>query len=443
VTSAQSASETVGAHRETAATPASAEPSALAPRADDGVALPSLGALLHAGSVYATNNREARAVSKQRAAESSVATDRLLPTFAATAGYTRNQYEVVARFPNGTGGFEQATITPKNQWDATLSLAVPLIDLGNFSRIASARADERASHADELATGETTARDVGQAYYSLVGAEAVIASAERALATARENLEIVETRRSSGLASDLDAHRAEAEIERDRQSLVEAELLRAQAARKLHTLTGLDIRGRAPVLADDAHAEAPVAAWLTRVDELPAVRAAAERLGSAHALRDAAVAVYVPTVGGKATERFTNAVGFGYSPVWAAGLTATWNLDLGALPAVRAQNAAIEAGVASADRARQTAADTIGDAHDQVDTERARVVAARAEEMASRAAADVARARYEAGTATHLELLEAERDDFSAEVSRVQTEADLAYTRFALRIAAGRAEEIR
>ena len=74
---------------------------------------------------------------------------------------------------------------------------------------------------------------------------------------------------------------------------------------------------------------------------------------------------------------------------------------------------------------------------------RAAAVSARAEQEASEHAAEVARARYDAGTATHLELLEAERDAFAAEVSRVQAEADLAYARFALHLAAGHLDGVR
>ncbi|HEX4475123.1 MAG TPA: TolC family protein [Polyangiaceae bacterium] len=412
------------------------------PSAADEGDMPTLGQLLAAGREHSPDNREARALAKQRAAEGSESVDQLLPTFTASAGYTRNQYEVVARFPNSAGVLQQATITPKNQLDATLALNVPLIDLGNFGRISSARAEQRSSEAQALATADTTSRDVGQAYYQLVAAEAVIESAERALSTSEENLATVESRRTSGLASDLDAHRARAEIERNRQSVADAELLRNQAARKLRTLTGLNPRGRAPRLPDDTNAEAPLEAWLDRVDALPAVRAAKEHTRGAEALHDAAVSAYLPTIGAKASERFTNAVGFGYSPVWAAGITANWTLDFAAVSAVHAENAAVEVAVAQADRARQAARDAIEDAHDQVETERERVVAARAQEDASHHAADVAKARYLAGTATQLDLVEAERDAFSAEVSRVQTEADLAYARFALRVAAGRALEI-
>ncbi len=49
----------------------------------------------------------------------------------------------------------------------------------------------------------------------------------------------------------------------------------------------------------------------------------------------------------------------------------------------------------------------------------------------------VASERYQAGTGTQLEVVQAERDLLSAEAARIQAEADLAGARAALRLAAG------
>ena len=52
-------------------------------------------------------------------------------------------------------------------------------------------------------------------------------------------------------------------------------------------------------------------------------------------------------------------------------------------------------------------------------------------------AADLARQRYQVGTITQLDLLQAQRDAFSAEVSRIQADADLVNARVQLRLASG------
>jgi outer membrane protein TolC len=62
---------------------------------------------------------------------------------------------------------------------------------------------------------------------------------------------------------------------------------------------------------------------------------------------------------------------------------------------------------------------------------------ARAQAASATLAAEVARVRYAAGASTHLELVQAERDLLDAEAARVQADANLAYSRVALRLAAG------
>jgi outer membrane protein TolC len=91
-----------------------------------------------------------------------------------------------------------------------------------------------------------------------------------------------------------------------------------------------------------------------------------------------------------------------------------------------------------ADRARQTAYDEIHGAWHQVKAALAKARSARAERDTSKVAVKQARQRYEAGTGLFLEVTQAERDAFSAEISLIQADADLASARTLLRIHAGR-----
>jgi len=56
----------------------------------------------------------------------------------------------------------------------------------------------------------------------------------------------------------------------------------------------------------------------------------------------------------------------------------------------------------------------------------------------SKHGADIALDRYKAGSATQLDLLQAQRDAFTAEVSRIQADADLANSRAQLRLSVGK-----
>ena len=53
-------------------------------------------------------------------------------------------------------------------------------------------------------------------------------------------------------------------------------------------------------------------------------------------------------------------------------------------------------------------------------------------------AADLALARYQAGEASQLDLLQAQRDAFAANAARIEADADLVDSRAQLRVAAGR-----
>jgi outer membrane protein TolC len=114
-----------------------------------------------------------------------------------------------------------------------------------------------------------------------------------------------------------------------------------------------------------------------------------------------------------------------------------WTLDPSTYHAAKAQRTAQTLAEIRADRARVNARDNIHSAWQAVRAELSKVTAARAEAQASKHAAELARERYQAGSATQLDVQQAERDSFGSEVSQIQAEADLAYARLALRIAVG------
>ncbi len=404
-----------------------------------GATLPKLSYFLERAKSYSAENRSATALAQQRGAEADQALLVLFPSLSATAGYTRNQYEVIAQIPNGPNSLRSATFTPTNQWDATVSLDVPIIDTRNFLQLKAARSNRQAALADAANTEQDIATQVGTAYYQLVGADALQASAEQAAATAEQNLQIVQTRLQSGLASELDADRARTEIERDHQSVEEAKLLGQQARRALRRYTGVEPTGTIPKLEPSGVSEGALLQWTSGVESMPAIRAAVAKVNTAQMLADAAYAPLLPSLSASARERITNAVGFGQSPYWAAGLTATWHLSASDEAAIRAGQQSLSVARAELDRVRRVVRDGIEDEYDQVRSQRVRVSAALAQQRASQQAADVARVRYTAGTATHLELLQAERDAFAAQVAYVQACADLELARFLLRLRAGRA----
>src|SRR5262249_18596328 len=184
----------------------------------------------------------------------------------------------------------------------------------------------------------------------------------------------------------------------------------------LASLTGVVPTSGAPVLDDDLHEEAPLATFLSGTEEVPAVKAAAADVAAAKKNESAAWDALLPTIGATATERFTNATGFGTSPYWTAGVYVQVKLDLFTYEGAKAAGSAVSVATAQKEKAKLDAHDAIFDAWHRVDSAIARSAAARAQSKASDHAASLARDRYKTGTSTQLEMIEADRDAFGAEV---------------------------
>jgi outer membrane protein TolC len=383
--------------------------------------------------------REQAAVVAQRSDEVDQAWWKLAPVVTASTSYTRNQYEAIARIPLGASGqTQQATITPQDQLDATFSATLPVVDVGAWERIGAARRTAVAAVAQAGATELEVQRAVAQAYYLVVADEAVLRSSTVRRDRAQANLDFVRTRNVAGVAPELDLKRAAAELESARQDVTEAEYQVRVARRALATVAGLEPSQGGIELADDTSPEPPLESFGVRPADLPSVRAAAETARAADRTANATRAALYPTVSLTATERVTNATGFGQSPYYFAGATVTWRFDPSVVPGTLAAERAADAARVREDRARRNAEDAVFNAYQAVVRQIEKTAAARAQRDSSSLAADIARQRYEAGTATYLDLLTAERDDFAARVALIQASADLAYARVALRVAAGK-----
>ncbi len=419
--------------------PSLAEERSPPPRAVDepsATRLPSLEELREAARASAPEVQRARLLHEQESSTSSAELLRLLPSVSATAGYTRNQYEIVAAFPGQAGG-APVTFSPLDQWDATFRLDVPLIDFGLWRQIAAARRTSTASEIDVAVRIAEIDEKVTRAYYGYVAGRALERSTKRALEVAEENLRYVSSRVESGLASEVDAARARAEIEQRRQDVAGAELSTKQAGRSLERLTGITVRGDADLLSVAPPPEAPLAEWVERASRAPTVQAALVRVEAARARSDAELGAYLPKIAGFASERFTNAAGFSIFPAWAVGLTATLRLDFAAPAALSASRTRVDVASAEVESTRRSVREQIANAWDQIESYRVRLGSAEAQLAAAEAAASVAKARYAAGTGSQIELVTANRDVLTADVNLVRARADLALARAVLRILAG------
>ncbi|MBL9105396.1 MAG: TolC family protein [Myxococcales bacterium] len=400
-------------------------------------ALQPLPAFLESARKHNFDNREAAATVRQRQHQVDQARWDMTPTVNATAAYTRNQYEVKVTLPTG-GDPVTRTITPFNQLDAQLTLTQPVVDVSALRSIDAAKLNLASGTARVAATRQQVEQSVATAYFTLLAAEAFIRATEEVHAATRANLAIVEQRAAAGVASDLDRRRAEVEVERSRKSIADAEYNLAIARQRLTSLSGLAPEPGAPGLDVSLADEAPLKSWVDGNDVAAVKAAEAEATASASAVRSASALLY-PSLSVSASERFTNATGFlGKYAIASASANLSWRFDLAVLPQLRASRAQSDLARVRAERARQSAYDDIHAAWHQVRAALAKARSARAERDTSKVAVAQARQRYEAGTGLFLEVTQAERDAFSAQISLIQADADLASARILLRLRAGR-----
>jgi outer membrane protein TolC len=398
-------------------------------------AIQPLDAFLRRAATANPDNREARAGVEQRDAEARAALARLLPSVSLRGSYTRNQYEVITALGPGV----DLVIQPGNQWDAALQLDVPLVDLSTRARIASARAGTEAAAAGHELTALEIQKQIARTYHGLLGAEALRQAAARSLDAARANEKTVLARKEGGVSTDLDAQRARANAARAEQDVADADLVATLGRRSLETLSGLTPEPGGEVAADDLHEEAPLSSWVEGAAESPSVRVSLAQSRAVDEGRRAARLAFLPTLSASAQERLTNATGFtGKNANYTLSLTASWRFDFGLAPSQKAQEAALEGALAREEKSRRGAADQVHEAWHRVRAGLARSRAARAQASAAEQASRLASERYAAGAATQLDVIQAQRDAFSARVGLAQADADLAAARALLRLSAGR-----
>lgn len=410
----------------------------------------TLKELLDAADQNNLDRRISAETRERAAAEYRQAWTALLPSLTTQAAWTNNQYAaefdqpvlddngLPLRNPDGTPVTRKLTIIPKNQLDATFRFDLPLIDTGRWFRAMAGAAGSDAAIRREEYTRDLVRRQVVAAWYGYAAALAVRESAKRSTKVADAQAELQEIRAKAGAATELEMLRARAEAQRNRQVVADTESLVATSRRTLRTLSGIDPGDSAALPPDDVHPEAPFEELEKNVDALPQVQAADRDAEAAGKLATAQRLAVLPTVGAQFTERVTNATGFQGQPnVYNAGIVLQWRLDAPTFMGMSVASANESTATIGAERARIVARDQIHSDWQRWNAALHKLEAAKAQLEAAQRAAQVARDRYAAGAATQIDVIQAERDLFSAEVGQIQARTELASARLSLRISSG------
>jgi outer membrane protein len=378
----------------------------------------------------------ASATVRQRDAEVDLQRSRLLPSFGARGILTHNQYPAVVTLP---GGGPAITIIPQNQLDAFFVLDVPIVDLSQFARVDAQKLQRTLAEATRGLTLRQLEERVIRSYYTLTATAALGRSADKSLELAQKNLDVVRERVKAGVSPEVDLERAIANVERANQDVADAELSRVLASRSLETLSRVAPEPPTAFPEDALQEEAALAGWLDRGKaNLPELRVAATEIELAEANRKAARYAYLPTLAAQAQERLTNATGFtGKVASYTLSATLSYRFDLGVLAQQDIARAAADQSQARAEGTRRATEDAIVEAWQRVKTNIAKARSSRAQLRATESAARLTLDRYQAGAGTQLDVTQAQRDAFTADVARIQADLELTQSRAILRLASG------
>ena len=295
----------------------------------------------------------------------------------------------------------------------------------NDASLASYLATEEARRAFRL----SLIADVAGAYLALLEAEERSAVAADTVKSRRESRDLVAKRRDVGLAGDLDVMQADAAYELARADLASLERQRMAAVNALTLLIGTapaDLPPGRPLAAQgivpDLMADLPSDILLRRPDVL----AAEQRLVAANANIGAARAAFLP--------RILLTAAFGTASKALAGLfdagSEAWSFQPALrLPLFDAGRAAANTEVAEArkivavadyEKTVQQAFREVADLLAARDRVAEQLAALEAAEKAQAGALAIAEARYKAGISSYLEVLDAQRGQYSARQASLQ-----------------------
>ncbi|HEX4562733.1 MAG TPA: efflux transporter outer membrane subunit [Gemmatimonadales bacterium] len=337
---------------------------------------------------------------------------------------------------NGSASKNQVAFGPQvfqyNAIRVTADVAWELDFWGKTRRgMQAANADLAAQDAVEQETVLSLVSSVAIGYLQLLELDQEAQVSAHTLQTSQATLDLARQRYARGIISELDVRQFEAQVAAPAVRLAQVEQIRAQTEHALNVLLG-----QGPTVIPRHGALSEAARAVTVPDSLPstllarrpdvrqaerAYRAANARAGQAFA-QQLPIIMFTGSYGSQAAT--SNGLFKPQSDIYVAQLGISIPLFAGG-----ARSSTTAAANARAEQARnqyeQTVLRALQDAGDALSGARAardQVAAAETQAIALRRAYDLAQVRYRSGIANYLEVLDAERSLFTAELTLSQAE---------------------
>jgi multidrug efflux system outer membrane protein len=350
----------------------------------------------------------------------------LLPQVGANLGANRG------RPPAGTSGLGAEPVL--DQYEATLSVSWELDLFGKRRReTEAARAQVLASEEGRRATILTLVSSVASSYITLRELERQLQIARDTAESRKRSFLLFKDRFEGGTVSELELAQSQSLYEASLVEIPRIESLVGQQENALSVLLGRDpgpIRAGRPL---QALVPPPVPSGLPSglVERRPDLRQAEQQLIAANALIGAARAQYFPTISltglfGYISKDFSDLFS-GPTKVWSYGLAASAPIFTGGGIAgqVKQAEAQQQEALLTYRKAIQVAFQEVSDALLSHAKSRDQLAFQDRQVRTLRNYLELARLRYDEGYTSYIEVLDAERSLFEAEVGQAQTQSQV------------------
>lgn len=358
------------------------------------------------------------------------------PTINATLSAQRNR---VLNF----SGLPFATLT---RYGASVSLSYLLWDFGTRSgQLDQAKFELAASYLSQDQTLQDVILQVEQAYYQVLGFQAVVEANRLSLKDAETNLAAARDRRTSGVATLGDVYKAEAAYAGAQLTLQQSEGQLAGARGQLATAIG-DSPDTPLMLAPWEQEVAPALPERDVTDLIADARNARPDL-LASKVREESAAANITATRGRGLPSLDFSANAGHNKTLNVGKSSQYSMLLnlnvplfagfGDRAAVRQAEAQLDTARATTDDLRNQVELQVWQAYQDLRTARATLESSAAQLKSAQLAEDISNARYKNGLDTILDLLSAQTTLANARVQEVQARLNWAAARAALGHAVG------
>ena len=327
------------------------------------------------------------------------------------------------------------TIIKKNQLDFAATAIVPLLVPGAYAAYQGALAQRRATEASYAVTQSNLLLAAAVGFYGCAGADELVQARKHAIDVAEKTVKNAQARLDAGTVNRVEVTRAELAYVQTLQRLSEAQDTQAQTYRALATL--LQLREAfvvKPIERNDA--EHALAELQKQALELrPEFRAYETNIEAQKKSVLSGWLRWAPSLSGFGRFAAGNYSGFsGKRFSTALGLEADWALyDGGLRDATRHQAESLQRQYAlQLEQLHDTINDDIAQADRALRTKRESLQTAQKSVSLSTETLALIRAQHDAGTATQLDLLQAQDALVTAEVGLAQARFDLATSQIQL-----------